>query len=458
MIFTVLLTVPSSAQVISELQSDGNLYVNGEAFLPVGFYCEGMAFDEYPDIPERIAAGGFNCLYTESSVSSAEDYAEFFDQCEDLGLKNLLGLPYSFLDPEDYEFFINQYKNQPSVISWNILDDANDFGAEEIAQQRDILLELDDTRVTSTSWYTDGPLTEMLPFVEIGGMQAYPWGDWGDLVASHATFTSLADTARMQGKFPISSPQAFNWDDETYPPAAHLDCQTYLGFITGMKGVLFYTFKDYDNDSTIDETQPELYAVAANIAEEVLQSELKDVLLFGEHQAEVIDFYRYYATWRHNDFVYLIAVNANAAQTYYYNIPLPEDIVGEAVNLFENRPDNLAISGGNLVGNLSPYQVAVYRFNTTATATTSVFTSEGMTISPNPAGEQTEITYVLTEKSNLNLELYDAYGRVVFSEKIIQNAGQHSKTLDVADYPSGVYFLRLSARGEEGKSVRLVLL
>lgn len=206
LICSLFLLKPSIAQTISELQSDGNLYVNGEAFLPVGFYCEGMDFADFDDLPARIAAGGFNCLYTESTVSSPADYAQFFTQCEDLQLKNILGLPYSFLDPEDYETFIELYKNQPSLIAWNIMDDANDFGAPEISQQREILLDIDASRVTSTSWYTDGPLTEMLPHVEIGGMQAYPWGNWGDLVASHAVFRSLADTARMQNKFPFSSP------------------------------------------------------------------------------------------------------------------------------------------------------------------------------------------------------------------------------------------------------------
>lgn len=226
-----------------------------------------------------------------------------------------------------------------------------------------------------------------------------------------------------------------------------------------MKEVLFYTFKDYDNDSTIDETQPELYEIAVNIAEEVLQSELKEVILFGEHQAEVIDFYRYYATRRYNDFVYLIAVNANAETTYGYNIPLPSDVVGAAFNLFPDRPDDLSINNGNLTGALSPYQVAVYRFNTTATATdASVAAAADISVLPNPARTDVTLSYSLPEMTNFTTEIFNALGQSLFlQENTTQNAGRHSQNIDVSAWAAGVYYLRLTAAGGEGRSVRLMI-
>ncbi len=353
----------NSSEVISSV-SDGKILVADSAFLPIGFYCEGLDFSEFPLIPQKMYDGGFNLLYTESTVGELIDYPEFLNQCDSLGLKNIIGLPYSFLDFDDFEIYVNTLKDFPSIISWNLLDDANNLEVSDLETQRDNLLSLDTSRVTSASWYnTTDPFTEMLPSVEMAGMQAYPWEDASenDLVFVDALWRTAVVESQAVGTVPFATPQAFNWDGQTYPSAAHLDCQTYLGFITGMKGALFYTFKDYDADETIDQSQPDVFAAASKIANEILTTEWKDVILFGEHTYFNIDFYRYYATWEHNGFLYLIAVNANDELAYEYSIELPENVIGTALNFFEDREDALSIEGQSLVGNLDPYQVAIYK-------------------------------------------------------------------------------------------------
>lgn len=349
---------------ISELTADGTLLVNGAPFLPIGFYAEGIDFIEFPGVPQTLAAAGFNAVYTESTSNGAAAYATFFDDCEALGIKNLIGLPYSFIDPDDFDFYVTAYRDRPSVISWNMLDDANALEVDNLEDQLDALADLDDTRVTSISFYNDtDPFSAMLPLVDVVGMQAYPWedGSSNDLVFVDALFRSMAVTAEANGRFPFSTPQAFNWGDETFPPAAHLDCQTYLGFITGLKGAMFYTFRDYDLNSTIDVTQPEIFNAASTVAREILGSEWRDVILFGDHRYQNIDFYRYAATWEYEGFLYLMAVNANDQLTYDYSIPLPVAVGGTATNFFPSRPDSLTLNVDRIEGRLAPYQVAIYK-------------------------------------------------------------------------------------------------
>ncbi|MEM7571874.1 MAG: right-handed parallel beta-helix repeat-containing protein [Bacteroidota bacterium] len=358
----VLKLTRSGDQIVSQLSSDGQQWeVYGEDFLPMGFYAEGMNFTEFPDIPQRIAAGGFNFIYTESAVESPAAYDVFFNDCAALGLYNVLGTPGSWLGDE-VELFVRRYRGYPSLIAWNLMDDANDFGVSELQQQRQAILALDNARTTTASWYTSGPLQSMLPFVEVPLMQSYPWQNGNaDLVAAHAVLTALADTARLLGKFPIATPQTFNWDNETYPPPAHVYCQSYLGFVTGNRGLMYYTFKDYDANSTIDVTQSAVWIQAARVADEVLNSELRDVFLYGELERTEIDFYRYYGKWTYENHYYYIVLNANAAQTYTYDIPLPADAAPLAVNIFSANPDDLSVSDGRLRGDLGPYQVAIYR-------------------------------------------------------------------------------------------------
>lgn len=444
--------VLTNSQNVSELDSNGNLIVDNEVFLPIGFYSEGLFLDGYPNIPQVMDDAGFNTIYTESAIGEIEDYQPFLDDCESLGLKNILGLPYSFIDPQDFDFYVNEFKDSPSVIAWNILDDANNLTLNDLQTQRQNLIQIDDTRVASASWYNDlPPFSSMVPFVELVGMQAYPWEDSSsnDLVFVDALWRSTALEAKGLNKFAFATPQAFNWDDATYPPAAHLDCQTYIGFITGLKGVIFYTYKDYDTNSTIDITQPEIFQTASQIAQEILETEWKEVILFGDHEYVNIDFYRYYATWRYNGYLYLIAVNADDELSYNYSIELPSDIVGEATNFFSYRPDSLTINNGNLTGTLDPYQVAIYRMETESLAVEENLSLE-LTLYPNPSDG---ILNINSSVPNLSFYLYDVTGKVLKKDKM----NDFSMQVNLSDFSKGIYFVEFYNDKKTVKTTRKII-
>ena len=77
---------------------------------------------------------------------------------------------------------------------------------------------------------------------------------------------------------------------------------------------------------------------------------------------------------------------------------------------------------------------------------------------PNPARGTTEIRYVLPQREQVTMDLYDLSGRRIRRlAEGIQEAGGHSLIWRGDSAPGGVYFLRLSSGGRS-LTRRLVLL
>ncbi len=72
---------------------------------------------------------------------------------------------------------------------------------------------------------------------------------------------------------------------------------------------------------------------------------------------------------------------------------------------------------------------------------------------PNPFNPSTVISYQLSVNSRVALKVYDVLGRVLATLVYgVQTAGKHSVTFDASRFASGVYFYRLEAKSEDGKS------
>ncbi|MBZ0243729.1 MAG: T9SS type A sorting domain-containing protein, partial [Bacteroidales bacterium] len=316
--------------------------------------------------------------------------------------------------------------------------DANYMELSEVINQRNQLLLLDQSRVTSISFYhIEPPAPYMLPLSEIAYMQSYPWGQYGDnidLDYSNFMFRNHVLACQNENVLPVATPQTYSWENETYPSPTHIDCQTYLAFITGMKGVIYYTFKDYDNNSNIDITQPEIFAAAAKVAEEVLQTEWQSVILHGTHSYTNIGQYRYYANWLHENALYVMAVNASADDSYHFEIPLPEDAAYEAVNFFDYRPDSLSIENKVLQGELAPYQVAIYKI-ALSTSTPEITQQLTAQLMPNPADNSFQLSGIDAPTA---VSIFNAQGSFVHRQHIAR-AGER---IDIGFLKSGVYFVR----------------
>lgn len=65
---------------------------------------------------------------------------------------------------------------------------------------------------------------------------------------------------------------------------------------------------------------------------------------------------------------------------------------------------------------------------------------------PNPANESTEISFVISEKQNVLLEIMDSKGSVIETvAKEITSAGKHTYKVNVSNYTSGLYYYRLTS-------------
>jgi hypothetical protein len=76
--------------------------------------------------------------------------------------------------------------------------------------------------------------------------------------------------------------------------------------------------------------------------------------------------------------------------------------------------------------------------------------------SPNPFNPQTTISYLLTEKSNVTLKVYNVLGKEV-SQLLFnteQEVGIHSVNFDATNFQSGIYFYHLSTENGNRKFVQ----
>ena len=76
---------------------------------------------------------------------------------------------------------------------------------------------------------------------------------------------------------------------------------------------------------------------------------------------------------------------------------------------------------------------------------------------PNPASEQSAITFVLPQSNSTELSLYNTMGekvKTIVSERL--NGGKYTVTVDVSKFPAGNYFYRLQS-GTNMKTLPLTI-
>ena len=89
---------------------------------------------------------------------------------------------------------------------------------------------------------------------------------------------------------------------------------------------------------------------------------------------------------------------------------------------------------------------------------TSTNEIEGLTefkMFPNPASERVLLEIDFLEAKNILVEIYSAVGQLLY-EMENEKAHQHQLSLDVANYPSGIYFVKINSEGQQ-TSKRLVI-
>ncbi|MEM1216424.1 MAG: T9SS type A sorting domain-containing protein [Bacteroidota bacterium] len=413
--------------------------VDDEPFLPFGIYTEGIYDEEdYLAIADSIVQTDMNTVWIESNAVDEATYQSFYATCAQNELKTMVYLVPHNLFPEDFAYWLNFHKAFDSAIGWDILDDANNFPLSQLVNQSNQTLALDTTRVTYQSMYALGVVESFSEQTELTAMQGYPWGNGSDdLSTAYTRYSLFCDTVKRNGGFPLVNNQLFNWEEETYPSAAHFDCQTYLSLVCGARGIINYTYLDYDQDEPISVTQPELWGQLKQIATEITSAEWKDFILFGDYERVQLSSYVAYATWTLAGETLLITFNGSAVNSELVSIDLSALDVGSKDPVFDYRPDYLDLSEtGMLTGSLPPYGVAIYRLEALTSSTLPESSEEeAIRIYPNP----TRSFFQITPKGTADKVIVFNTAGVKIS---IWQLRETSK-VDLSNLPSGVYFVEV---------------
>ncbi|NLF24585.1 MAG: hypothetical protein GX589_02860 [Deltaproteobacteria bacterium] len=332
------------------------VHVSGQPFFPLGVYW--VSHDVSPETKarrlndlEKISQAGFNMIHTPVDRNDRE----FLDKCASLGIY----VAVEFND--DPLEVVAQFKSHPAVAIWSIFDDVDapaKNGGERHSPQK--------VKETHFQFKTADPLA--LTYISAGYPQRFSaYTNCSDLMAFQtypipseplsSVTSSYSNVAASHNQGFVANLQTFGWHGIYRPPTGgELRNMTYQALLTGVKGVLYYTF--FDEVTDLGQNH-ELLAAATQIAKEVRA--LEPFLLNGERRTLPITQPEVFATqWILGHRLLVIAVNASTAPADI-EISLPEKDV-TAVKPPLGDAAVMTLQANKLSGRISAGGVAVCEF------------------------------------------------------------------------------------------------
>jgi len=80
----------------------------------------------------------------------------------------------------------------------------------------------------------------------------------------------------------------------------------------------------------------------------------------------------------------------------------------------------------------------------TAASTNDKSSLNSLTVYPNPATENASIIISLKENKNLNISIYDASGKIIFTQLMEASAGLNNFSLPIQNFENGFYFVKVN--------------
>jgi hypothetical protein len=359
------------------LKQDGTILVNGKSFFPLGIYHNSQNSPDWSTTGKRrlndlqeIAKAGFNTIHPEVGGNYQSDVL-FLKEALKLGVYVLPNFSY-----DNRVAIINNYKNNPAILGWDIADDVdhpnNKFTPAKIIKWHRETKEIDNNRLT----YTSGAfLKKIEPFMrtsDIVGFQSYPIdndpADKKPLRNSYYIYYSLLtakvdDNGRpvkpiLEKRTVIANLQVFPWKNK--PPTAHeVRNMTYSALISGVKGILYFTYFDGKWDLPVNK---DLWNGVKSLVPEI--NTLTPVLLNGDLtkiDTKVDDLYA--GQWIYKNSAYVVVLNTNPHNFIQASIKLPNQFKGAAQPIFSDRPQGMSYINKELSGMIQPGDVHVYKIS-----------------------------------------------------------------------------------------------
>jgi PKD repeat protein len=449
----LLAAVRGAYATTASVGPDGNLLVDGQPFFPIGMYHVSWIGNEQGEkaIPDllRVAHAGFNLFH--ATVDLRPDMQDLFDVAAARGVYVIAEIPYPPAGPDP---FINAWKDHPAIIGWLIVDDFNapftgpyNHPPAEVMARHTHVNSLVPGQLTYASGgsYPGYRIEEFIGAMEVMGFQSYPLGaqnnpDEYALQENVDSFDWVRDQLEGSGQLFVANPQAYKWTGSRYPTPREERNLVYAPLLRGAKGVIYYTMWE-GASRHLPTVAPALWA---DIGRQVVElKSLTPFLLHGTRTELATGDARVHAArWEHRNQVLTVALGTHRTGSVPVALDLPPDVDGEAHVVFPWRPESgLAVSGGDLVGQVGPEDVHVTLVDVVPPGSVPPSAVAGATPTPVAYGEQ--VTFDSSDST-------DSDGTVVEREWDLGDGTLASGTTVQHAYASpGTYWVRLTVRDDD---------
>lgn len=349
-------------QRIVEIRADGTTLIDNKPFFPFGFYhvsWESTAQERKLALRD-MAAAGFNTIH--ASATNLDDYGEFLDEAERLGVyvlteQNSIGL----LN------LINAFKQKPAVLGWSIADDVDNgkWSVDNLLKSHQQAKTAAPNHITYVSGYSN-KIQQFANCSDVIARQSYPI-KWRKPEELPATYSDISDARAAAGKFNRSTYanlQTYNWDSHPSkkydgsqaPTFQEVRNMTYQALLAETKGIIYYTYHD---SSWHLPDHPDLWEGVKSLVPEL--KSISPLLLDGNFQKIDPKMSNIVAgIWTNKNQGVAVVVNSNYGKPREVALELPI-AVREARSMFQDRPAGMTLKERKLFGSIAPLDVHVYR-------------------------------------------------------------------------------------------------
>ena len=342
-----------------------SIKINGKPFFPFGFYHISFQLERQKKMEalRDMAAAGFNTIH--ASCSDVNEYNTFLDEAYRLGVYVIT--EFKGTDPLDV---VAKFKDKPAVLGWSIADDVGDHeNSYQIWELHKKVKAIDPkhfTYVSVSSW--SKKWNDYAHVADLVGGQSYPIGYPfnnrpqnlpNHLIEVNYVFNMGREAADKYQHSVIANLQTFSWKESRFPTPDEVQNMSYQALISGVNGILFYTYEDREN--RIKE-HPDVWKRLKLIAAEI--NTMSPVLLKGTLRKLKTKWNDVLANmWIYREIIYVVVVNTSQTETREVSLSFPIDIKRRSQPLFTELPSGMIFQKSTLSGLIKPGDVHVYQLS-----------------------------------------------------------------------------------------------
>ena len=353
-------TTLKSAKV--NIKADGTTLVNDRPFFPFGFYHVSWQATAEARLQalQEIGLAGFNTIH--ASATNMNDYGEFLDRAEKLGVYVVTEQNVGLLN------LINAFKHKPAVLGWNIADDVDNgkLVPQEVLKFHQQAKLADPHHITYISGYSK-KIKQFGNCADVLAMQSYPIGNGnGEISLTYDQISLARDAVSRDKKAVYANVQAFAWQNtkkgESHPIRVptfdEVRNMTYQALLAGAKGIIYYTYHDGDWHLS---SYPALWTGMKTLVPEI--KAISSLVLNGQLNKIDVGVEKVIAgMWRERNQCLIVIIN-RSYERRGVSIAIPGNF-SQIKPIFDNRPATMVLNANRLSGFLTPLDVEVYQATT----------------------------------------------------------------------------------------------